>query len=173
MQTLAPSKQRGFTLMEAMVVVVIIGILAAMAYPSYLRYVRNARLQNAKTELALAQNMLEKYYAQNHRFRDASGVYPAEILTNISGNNKFFNIAFYNSDETGSASDPGLSCDPSSTNNDQYCLYAGPIDSTNPGETRFLFTDATGTIQECEKGNATINASGVLTNKLNAECSTR
>ena len=44
------SKQRGFTLLEVMVVVIIIGILAAIAYPSYLRYVRDARLQNAKTE---------------------------------------------------------------------------------------------------------------------------
>ena len=60
MQTLAISKQRGFTLMEVMVVVIIIGILAAIAYPSYLRYVRDARLQNAKTELALAQNMPAK-----------------------------------------------------------------------------------------------------------------
>ena len=170
MQTLAPSKQRGFTLLEVMVVVIIIGILAAIAYPSYLKYVRNARLQNAKTELAVAQNMLEKYYAQNHRFRDASGVYPAEILTNISGNNKFFNIAFYNSDETGSASDPGLSCNPASASNDQYCLYAGPIDSTNPGETRFLFTDATGTIQECEVGGADISNVGVVSNVLQADC---
>ena len=98
MQTLAISKQRGFTLLEAMVVVIIIGILAAIAYPSYLRYVHDARLQNAKTELALAQNMLEKYYAQNRSFRK-SGVspaaYPTEILTNIQGNNVFFNIDFF------------------------------------------------------------------------------
>ena len=172
MQTLAPSKQRGFTLLEVMVVIIIIGILAAIAYPSYLKYVRNARLQNAKTELALAQNMLEKYYAQNSSFRKTGvspAAYPTEILTNIQGNNAFFNIAFYTQDEP---SKPAA-CNPANASNDRYCLYAAPIDATNPGETRFLFTDATGTIQECEKGNATINASGVLTNKLNAECSTR
>ena len=172
MQTLAPSKQRGFTLMEAMVVVVIIGILAAMAYPSYLNYVRNARLQNAKTELALAQNMLEKYYAQNSSFRKTGvspAAYPTEILTNIQGNNAFFNIAFYTQDEP---SKPAA-CNPANASNDRYCLYAAPIQATNAGETRFIFADATGVIQECEKGTASITAVGVLTNKWNAVCSTR
>ena len=169
MQTLAISKQRGFTLLEVMVVVIIIGILAAIAYPSYLRYVRDARLQNAKTELALAQNMLEKYYAQNSSFRKSGSptVYPDEILTNIQGNNVFFNIDFYTEDNAGT----GLTCNPATASNDQYCLYAAPIKSTNDGETRFIFTDATGVIQECERDSASIDDDGELTDKWEAVCS--
>ena len=172
MQTLAMSKQRGFTLLEVMVVVIIIGILAAIAYPSYLRYVRDARLQNAKTELALAQNMLEKYYAQNSSFRKTGvspAAYPNEVLTNIQGKNTFFNIAFYTQDEAGKPA----ACNPANASNDKYCLYAAPVQATNAGETRFIFADATGVIQECEKGTASITTAGVLTNKWNAVCSTR
>lgn len=160
------SNQRGYTLLELMVVIAIIAILAGIAYPSYMRYVRDARLQNAKTDILMVQNLLEKYYAQNHRFHDGSN-YPNSgtnnVLTNV--NNEYFNIAFYTQDNAGS----GLVCSPATAASDQYCLYAAPKENNN-GESRFVFVDTSGAIQECEKGGASVSTAGVLTNKWQATC---
>jgi type IV pilus assembly protein PilE len=43
--------QRGFTLIEVMVVVVVLGILAAIAIPNYAEYVNRSRRTEAKTAL--------------------------------------------------------------------------------------------------------------------------
>jgi type IV pilus assembly protein PilE len=41
--------QRGFTLVEVIVVSVIVAVLAAVAIPTYIGYVRNARLDSARS----------------------------------------------------------------------------------------------------------------------------
>ena len=43
-----PKNQRGFTLMELMVVIVIVAILAAVAVPLYINYVKDAHRTEAK-----------------------------------------------------------------------------------------------------------------------------
>ena len=47
----ALSKQRGFTLIEMMIVVAIIGILAAIAYPSYQQYVIKTKRTDMMSEM--------------------------------------------------------------------------------------------------------------------------
>jgi type IV pilus assembly protein PilE len=64
-------KNKGFTLIELMIVVVVIGILAAIAIPNYSQFTRKAKRQEAVTalnELQQAQTKLRgncRWYAES------------------------------------------------------------------------------------------------------------
>ncbi|WP_040327863.1 type IV pilin protein [Acidovorax delafieldii] len=61
--------QRGFTLIEVMIVVAIVGILSAIAYPSYTEYIRRGHRAEARAALLQAAQWLE-------RAATATGTYP-------------------------------------------------------------------------------------------------
>lgn len=56
------ARQRGFTLIEAMIVVVILAILASIAYPSYLEQIRKANRSVAKSALLEMANRQEQRF---------------------------------------------------------------------------------------------------------------
>ncbi len=58
--------QRGFTLIEVMIVVAIVGILAAIAYPSYRDSVLKGRRAQARTALMELLQQQERYMTQNN-----------------------------------------------------------------------------------------------------------
>jgi type IV pilus assembly protein PilE len=65
--------QRGFTLIELMIVVVVIAILTAIALPSYTSYVRRGRIPDATSNLATLRVKMEQYYQDNRTYIGGPG----------------------------------------------------------------------------------------------------
>lgn len=63
-------RQRGFTLIELMVVVAIIAIIAAIAYPSYSNYAYRARRADGKELLMRVAAAQERYYTALNKYTD-------------------------------------------------------------------------------------------------------
>lgn len=61
-------KNKGFTLIEVMIVVAIIGILAAIAYPSYDEYVKRGNRAEGQAFLNEVAARQERYFSQNNAY---------------------------------------------------------------------------------------------------------
>ncbi|AWH47261.1 pilin [Stenotrophomonas sp. ZAC14A_NAIMI4_1] len=75
--------QKGFTLIELMIVVAIIAILAAIALPAYQDYVARSQVSEAMTLSGGAKTAVTEYYADKGAFPDTNtkaGLAPAASI---------------------------------------------------------------------------------------------
>lgn len=65
-------QNKGFTLIELMIVVAIIAVLAAIAYPSYTQYKIRTNRADVQSEMMNIAQRLQSYYVINHNYTSAT-----------------------------------------------------------------------------------------------------
>jgi len=88
---MSKSINRGFTLIELMLVIAVLGIIAAIAYPSFIGQIQKARRADAKQALFDVAAKLEQYYQDNKGYPTVANMdllYPdvnATTFTSVEG----------------------------------------------------------------------------------------
>jgi len=78
--------QKGFTLIELMIVVAIIGILASVALPAYQDYTKRAHVSEGMSLAAGAKSAVTEYFASNGEWPDSNTEAAIASAASISGN---------------------------------------------------------------------------------------
>lgn len=118
----ALKQNKGFTLIEMLIVIAIIGVLASIAIPSYKNYMYTSRRAEGKTDLLKIQLGMEKWRANNNTypsalsdagFTDNSSYYNYAISGNTSS--AYLLTATAQSSQTGDSGCTSLTLDQSGT----------------------------------------------------------
>src|SRR5512139_3202898 len=81
--------QKGFTLIELMIVVVIVGILAAIAMPAYQEYVRRGNRGAAQSEMMDIANREQQFLLANRVYADKATIAASGYAIPSSVSNKY------------------------------------------------------------------------------------
>jgi type IV pilus assembly protein PilE len=82
---------RGFTLIEIMIVIAIIGIIATIGYPSFTEYVKKGRRADVVGLLSDQAQILERFYSKNNVYTNVTG---------LSAGNDYYTITPTITDQT-------------------------------------------------------------------------
>ncbi|AZV29069.1 pilus assembly protein [Pseudomonas syringae] len=82
---------RGFTLIEIMIVIAIIGIVITIGYPSLTEYVKKGRRADVVSTLSEQAQILERFYSKNNVYTGVTG---------LSTGNDFYTITPTITDQT-------------------------------------------------------------------------
>lgn len=93
--------QKGFTLVELMVVVAIIGLLAGIALPAYNKYVQRSKIAEAASNLSAARVIMEQWYQDNRTYKTSRGAAGTACGATMPTNIKHFTLGCVaNTDDT-------------------------------------------------------------------------
>lgn len=155
-------KQRGFTLLELMIIVVLLGILSAAALPAYMRYMRRAATIEATLSIRRMYDGAVAYFLGEHgdiagniqrRFPDNVGPTPAVIppgvkvlvssaewaqpawaaLTFSVNDPQRFSYSFFNNNLTGALAQGQVIAQGDLNANGVFSTYLRTLQGTNEG----------------------------------------
>ena len=92
---------RGFTLIELMIVVAIIGIIATIAYPSYKEHIAKAKRADAMSALMLASQAMERYRTNppyNYDVTALADIFAIQVP--VDGGAAYYNLSLFENTET-------------------------------------------------------------------------
>ena len=84
--------ERGFTLIEVMIVVAIVAILASIVVPSYRDYVMKARRTDGRSALLDTAGILERYYTEYGRYTTTVGSNTCAALVPAESSEKYYSL---------------------------------------------------------------------------------
>jgi len=158
-------QQKGFTLVEVMIVVIVIAIIAAITYPNYIDFVHKGNRKEGMIALTRMASLQEKFFLDRKTFSSSVG--------------NDFNLTDCTSDTPGLGYDPDLDSSTNLSENGYYTLTitgAAPVFAgstctmTNPATSFTLTATATSkgkqnedTEQGADCSILTLNHNGVKT----------
>jgi type IV pilus assembly protein PilA len=118
--------QKGFTLVELMIVIVIVGILSAVALPNFLNQTKKARLTEAKTIISAGLKNAQQEYLEG---ATVASLTCADIAVPAAAQNNWT-----------------YTCTPTASNMTIAAAGSGPVANVNSGN--WIITYSTGIVTE-------------------------